>query len=39
MLKSKAGQSSAICGASLLRPGLQELISDAMQGKFLIVLA
>ncbi|WP_353029315.1 recombinase family protein [Mesorhizobium sp. M1004] len=29
----------AICGASLLRPGLQELISDAMQGKFLIVLA
>ncbi|WP_352445614.1 recombinase family protein [Mesorhizobium sp. M0016] len=29
----------AICGASLLRPSLQELISDAMQGKFLIVLA
>ncbi|MER9372005.1 recombinase family protein [Mesorhizobium sp. M0491] len=29
----------AICGASLLRPGLQELISDAMEGKFLIVLA
>ncbi|MER9732066.1 recombinase family protein [Mesorhizobium sp. M0217] len=29
----------AMCGASLLLPCLQELISDAMQGKFLIVLA
>ncbi|RWO24876.1 MAG: recombinase family protein [Mesorhizobium sp.] len=29
----------AISGASLLRPGLQELISDAMRGKFVVVLA
>jgi site-specific DNA recombinase len=28
----------AISGASLLRPGIQELISDAMQGKFVVVL-
>ncbi|MER9625484.1 MULTISPECIES: hypothetical protein [unclassified Mesorhizobium] len=45
VLKSKAGQSSTAiptarsAAGSLLRPGLQELISDAMQGKFLIVLA
>ncbi|UPJ84424.1 recombinase family protein [Bradyrhizobium sp. 183] len=29
----------AISGASLLRPGIQELISDAMRGKFVVVLA
>ncbi|WP_439402631.1 recombinase family protein [Bradyrhizobium sp. DASA03068] len=29
----------AISGASLLRPGIQELISDATRGKFAIVLA
>src|SRR5580693_10127502 len=29
----------AISGASLLRPGIQELISDAMRGKFAVVLA
>ena len=29
----------AISGASLLRPGIQQLISDAMRGKFVIVLA
>ncbi|MGY4281259.1 DNA invertase Pin-like site-specific DNA recombinase [Bradyrhizobium sp. LM2.7] len=29
----------AISGASLLRPGIQELISDATRGKFTIVLA
>ncbi|MER9592830.1 recombinase family protein [Mesorhizobium australicum] len=29
----------AICGASLLRPGLQELISDAMQGNSVLAEA
>jgi site-specific DNA recombinase len=29
----------AISGASLLRPGIHELISDAMRGKFVVVLA
>jgi site-specific DNA recombinase len=29
----------ATSGASLLRPGIQELISDAMRGKFTVVLA
>ena len=29
----------AISGASLLRPGVQELINDAMRGKFAVVLA
>ncbi|WP_271593818.1 recombinase family protein [Bradyrhizobium sp. CCBAU 65884] len=29
----------AISGASLLRPGIQELINDAMRGKFAVVLA
>ncbi|WP_197969707.1 recombinase family protein [Bradyrhizobium diversitatis] len=29
----------AISGASLLRPGIQELISYPMRGKFVIVLA
>src|ERR1700722_11147432 len=29
----------AISGASLLRPGIQELISDAMRGKFVVVLS
>jgi len=29
----------AISGASLLRAGIQELISDAMRGKFAVVLA
>nr|WP_283812246.1 recombinase family protein [Bradyrhizobium cajani] len=29
----------AISGVSLLRPGIQELISDAMRGKFAVVLA
>uniref|UniRef100_UPI0005525CD1 recombinase family protein n=1 Tax=Bradyrhizobium liaoningense TaxID=43992 RepID=UPI0005525CD1 len=29
----------AISGASLLRPGIQELISDALRGKFAVVLA
>lgn len=29
----------ATSGASLLRPGIQELISDAMRGKFAVVLA
>ncbi|WP_413992464.1 recombinase family protein [Labrys okinawensis] len=29
----------AISGASLLRPGIQELIADAMRGKFTVVLA
>ena len=29
----------AISGASLLRPGIQELINDAMRGRFVVVLA
>ena len=29
----------AISGASLLRPGIQELIHDALRGKFVVVLA
>jgi DNA invertase Pin-like site-specific DNA recombinase len=29
----------AISGASLLRPGIQELISDVIRGKFVVVLA
>jgi DNA invertase Pin-like site-specific DNA recombinase len=48
MLRSRAGRGwtvvdsytdRAISGASLLRPGIQELISDAMRGKFVVVLA
>jgi len=29
----------AISGASLLRPGVQELISDALKGRFEVILA
>ena len=29
----------AISGATLLRPGMQELIQDAMRGRFTVVLA
>ena len=33
------GHDRAMSGASLLRPGIQELIQDAMRGRFAVVLA
>jgi DNA invertase Pin-like site-specific DNA recombinase len=45
MPRSRAGRLStgytdrAISGASLLRPGIQELIQDATRGRFAIVFA